>query len=219
MPDLQPGSIFGHWTVLGTAVSGTTTPATTVSGTDTSRSGESGSVASESDAPRINESWRYVKCRCSCGVEKLVDKYNLIRGTSKSCGHLLIHEDVMVGQTFDHWTVLRRDTARRGAYFCRCVCGEEKSVTTQHLITGASRSCGCRGKEDLTGKTFGCWTVLRKEGQYHLCRCMCGTERAVQTKHLLSGRSKSCGCRLRKQGMKNKSSGGGSHEKNSHKKV
>jgi hypothetical protein len=54
--------------------------------------------------------------------------------------------------------------------------------------------------EDLTGRTFGRWTVLAllpKEGlrrRRWLCRCECGTEREVWTSNLRTGASTGCGC-------------------------
>lgn len=49
---------------------------------------------------------------------------------------------------------------------------------------------------DRTGHVFGRWTALsRISGQRKwLCRCECGTIRAVSTSHLRQGKSKSCGC-------------------------
>ncbi len=55
-------------------------------------------------------------------------------------------------------------------------------------------------KYDMTGKTIGRWSVLRREGSdkaskpQWLCRCECGIERIVLTQRLLNGESKSCGC-------------------------
>lgn len=57
--------------------------------------------------------------------------------------------------------------------------------------------------KDLTGKTFGRWTVLRRAprpeytnetGAWWLCRCSCGVERAVYAGCLRKDRSRSCGC-------------------------
>ena len=51
--------------------------------------------------------------------------------------------------------------------------------------------------DDLTGKTFGYWTVLyRSESKAYSwhCRCICGKERDVETSSLKRGISKSCGC-------------------------
>ena len=58
---------------------------------------------------------------------------------------------------------------------------------------------------DLTGRQFGRWTVLERDMEnpsredYYVCRCDCGTVRAVAEKNLVSGRSKSCGCSREKR--------------------
>lgn len=54
--------------------------------------------------------------------------------------------------------------------------------------------------EDLAGKIFGHWTVIKRaENNKHgsaqwLCRCECGKERVVRAQGLKNGSSKSCGC-------------------------
>lgn len=54
--------------------------------------------------------------------------------------------------------------------------------------------------EDLTGRKFGRWAVIRlhPERSGHnvmwLCRCECGVERAVAKCSLVYGKSTSCGC-------------------------
>lgn len=46
---------------------------------------------------------------------------------------------------------------------------------------------------DLTGKTFGRWTVLFYDEHRHWrCRCECGTVKNVHRANLISGTSKSC---------------------------
>jgi hypothetical protein len=58
--------------------------------------------------------------------------------------------------------------------------------------------------KDLTGLTFGRWTVLEYKGvdkntkPLWLCRCECGNEKVVFARSLVRGASKSCGC-LRKE--------------------
>lgn len=53
---------------------------------------------------------------------------------------------------------------------------------------------------DLSGKTFGDWTVLKrtenKENRQtaFLCRCVCGTVRAVLASSLTGNKSTNCGC-------------------------
>lgn len=56
-----------------------------------------------------------------------------------------------------------------------------------------------RKKLDLTGQRYGKLTVLgpaENMGGYTawLCRCGCGRETVVPTRHLRSGHTKSCGC-------------------------
>lgn len=53
--------------------------------------------------------------------------------------------------------------------------------------------------QDLTGKTFGRWTVSRiaenrGNKSYWVCSCSCGTIKEVYSTHLRNGTSKSCGC-------------------------
>jgi len=58
--------------------------------------------------------------------------------------------------------------------------------------------------EDLSGKAFGCWTVIRKVGasrnghRLYECLCQCGNKKQVFGCHLRDGTSNSCGCNLRK---------------------
>lgn len=56
-----------------------------------------------------------------------------------------------------------------------------------------------RKKVDLTGQQYGKLTVLAPAENVGgktawLCRCECGTEVVVKTRHLRSGHTKSCGC-------------------------
>ncbi len=50
----------------------------------------------------------------------------------------------------------------------------------------------------MDGKIFGKWKVLRfshiNRFIFYLCRCECGTKRAVRAVNLKNGSSKSCGC-------------------------
>lgn len=70
----------------------------------------------------------------------------------------------------------------------------------QYPVTGKPRR-GRTSFVDLTGRTFGRWSVLaeapkKRPGQSQWrCRCACGTEKpAVGYTSLTTGRSKSCGC-------------------------
>lgn len=55
---------------------------------------------------------------------------------------------------------------------------------------------------DITGKSFGYWTVLKrdephpgKQNSYWICRCKCGAIRTINRSTLVNGRSQSCGCK------------------------
>lgn len=56
----------------------------------------------------------------------------------------------MTGQRVGRWTVLNRDESKTAhAYFwCRCDCGEERSVMGARLRDGQSTSCGCFAREE-----------------------------------------------------------------------
>lgn len=55
-------------------------------------------------------------------------------------------------------------------------------------------------KMDLTGQTYGRWTVLKEAlknphgGRQWKCRCTCGREKIINHGNLRGGKSKSCGC-------------------------
>lgn len=67
------------------------------------------------------------------------------------CGRIIkmSHRIDMTGQTFGRLTVLRFHEARNtNAYWwCRCECGNEKSVARVKLINNKTRSCGCLRRE------------------------------------------------------------------------
>lgn len=77
--------------------------------------------------------------------------------------------------------------------------------------------------ENLTGKKFGRWTVLklshikRRSGGgdaiYWLCECECGTIKPVDEYHLNHGTSKSCGCLAKELSSKRETTHGLSHSR------
>lgn len=123
----------------------------------------------------------------------------------------------ITGQKFGELTVLRRVANRNNKVMleCECSCGKIIIVQKSNLTSGNTTACGHnkinikdvdkQKRYDLTGQTFGYWTVLYKAEPKHSksgksrismwhCRCKCGTERDVNTTSLRNGRSKSCGC-------------------------
>lgn len=115
----------------------------------------------------------------------------------------LCSSSVKVGEVFGEWTVLSRlpDNIH---VLCRCSCGKERRVDKYTLLTGKSVSCGHtrvlnnlkRRRAEFIGKTFGEWTVIDVfPGRDALCRCSCGTIKKMFLSTVISGRSKSCGCK------------------------
>ncbi len=115
----------------------------------------------------------------------------------------LCSSSVKVGDVFGEWTVLSQlpDNIH---VLCRCSCGKERHVDKYTLLTGKSVSCGHtrvlnnlkRRRAEFIGKTFNEWTVLDVfPGRDALCRCSCGTVKKMFLSTVISGRSKSCGCK------------------------
>ena len=118
----------------------------------------------------------------------------------------------VTGQNFGALTVVRRHgDGLPVRWICRCSCGNETVVQSYDLRRGHTKSCGClraaagnERRQNLTGRTFGRWTVIREaadrsradagQRRYWLCQCSCGAEREIRGENLVSGQSKSCGC-------------------------
>ena len=65
-----------------------------------------------------------------------------------------------------------------------------------------------KGFRNIKGEVFGRLRVIKTAGQgkgkdrhfLWLCRCSCGAQRIVRSSHLISGRTRSCGCLRIKHG-------------------
>ena len=120
-------------------------------------------------------------------------------------------------------TVVNRapNQGKHVAWNCLCDCGATVVIRGDQLRSGIAKSCGCLFKEvsaekcrkigqnnkgraaahtkDLSGQVFSRLTVIEyyktiKGKSYWKCLCECGTIVNVETSHLLSGHTKSCGC-------------------------
>lgn len=101
---------------------------------------------------------RDVLCRCHCGIQRLVSRYALLSGTSKSCGcwnrevakrngkRRLVHV-IAPGDKFGRLTVV--DPSDRKAVVCTCECGRRHTATASNLLgrKASVRSCGCLKNE------------------------------------------------------------------------
>jgi hypothetical protein len=91
--------------------------------------------------------------------------------------------------------------------FCKAECSFCKSIIeVRKDMLNKQKSCGCAnlGKgwrfQDLTNRVFENLVVIervqnKKSVVMWKCRCDCGKETNIQGKALLSGHTKSCGCR------------------------
>ncbi len=138
------------------------------------------------------------KCRCSCGKEVIVNRGDLKTGNTKSCGHLLVGRKPidLMGQRFGEWTV--EEYLGNSYWKCRCSCGAVKRVHSYTLRNKLSLNCGNGAHKvtDLTNKKFGELEVLKYIGNmYWLCKCSCGSYKAIRGCNLINGSTKSCGCK------------------------
>lgn len=153
-------------------------------------------------------------CKCDCGNETRVYKYNLTSGSTKSCGCLrkIPRSLDLTGQTFGRLTVIKKvekNEYNMNRFLCKCICGNEKVVIGSNLLSGNVRSCGCLRTEveNIIGNKYNKLTVMKLEyndsGRYYYnCKCDCGTENVIVIKSSLTrGTTKSCGC-LRKKSVR-----------------
>ena len=111
----------------------------------------------------------------------------------------------LTGDKYGRLTVLERaaNKGKKTAWLCQCDCGNQVVVTSTHLRSGHTSSCGCWLKEisrdrffkDITNETFGKLTALQYMGDAKwLCVCECGTQIEVRGADLRNGHTQSCGC-------------------------
>lgn len=91
----------------------------------------------------------FYKCRCKCGIEKYVKKYNLEHNLSKGCKSCTSRKHDIIGRTFGRLKVIKYLKNKKS--LCECICGKEKIALTGNLLSGNLKSCGCnRGIRRLT---------------------------------------------------------------------
>lgn len=115
----------------------------------------------------------------------------------------------LVGKRFGRLTVIAEDGRTKSnsiRWKCICDCGNIKTIDGAELRRGHVASCGCfrkekakedalkRGiKEDLSGRTFSNWTVIKYVGNEKWeCKCKCGAIKHVKRNSLVLGKSTQC---------------------------
>lgn len=157
-------------------------------------------------------------CECiKCGSESDVQTVNIRKNTMcRFCRTKFNAKPKvdLVGMRFGRLTVVDNIVKPNGrtAWMCLCDCGNTTTVSTCHLKSGHTNSCGCYMREqtskanmnDLSGQRFGRLVAIKRgpghlvpSGQVltnYICKCDCGNEVAVLTCNLMSGNTQSCGC-------------------------
>ena len=159
-------------------------------------------------------------CKCECGNEFDATGTLIRNGNTKSCGCLIMETaringgyTNLVGKKFGKLTVIEQSSSKKSnngrsqmQWICKCDCGNYTTVTTSHLKSGHTRSCGCLQHEhsavfkEEIGNRYGKLTVVQyignnKEGNaLWLCKCDCGGEKITTGKSLRNGLCVSCGC-------------------------
>lgn len=157
-------------------------------------------------------------CKCNkCGSEVTVYASNAKR--NRMCRNCRTKFNTkpkvdLTGVRFGRLTAKRFVVKDDGhiAWECLCDCGNTTVVSTCHLQSGHTQSCGCymidrisqANSIDLVGKRFGKLTVINKTAGHrvpggqvlseYLCKCDCGAEVSVLAMNLVSGNTQSCGC-------------------------
>lgn len=125
----------------------------------------------------------------------------------------------LTGMSFGRLTVIDlhglSPTSGRLLWDCLCDCGGRTLTLTSSLLRGHTRSCGCLRVEALLelgrrrqtpvhiGSRHGQLTVTGEAGRDHAgrmlvqARCDCGGDTVARWNNVLTGVTRSCGCRKR----------------------
>lgn len=152
------------------------------------------------------------ECQCENHTLKEVRATYLKNGTSKSCGCLqkkLAAEHMrniatsrrkdIKGNIIGNWKAL--DYVGEGNWRFQCLtCGDIIECRERDIKSGRKcRKCTHPSTfKDLTGQMINNWKVLKYAGNKSwVCECQCEkhTIKTIRTSRLLSGDSKSCGCK------------------------
>jgi hypothetical protein len=114
----------------------------------------------------------------------------------------------LAGYRFGEWTVIGVRPMRKCGttyWLCRCSCGTEKPISEARIKRGIGKRCrNCwsphRSKptpyNSRIGERFGSLVVLAIDGSHGLCACDCGRRKSILMGNVVSGATRSCGCKV-----------------------
>lgn len=92
------------------------------------------------------------KCRCDCGNITIVSRNHLTQGHTQSCGCFQKQRTsdtnsahLIPGTRYGKLTIIKEAGKKnmQTVWECKCDCGNITQVTTGHLNSGHTQSCGC----------------------------------------------------------------------------
>ncbi len=106
----------------------------------------------------------FYDCLCDCGKTVSVNQYNIVLGTTKSCGCAAIKD--LAGMRFGKLVALKPCGKKRNktVWLCKCDCGNEVEVIGTALSFGNTNSCGCtKLKHGMFGsRIYNIWHTMKE---------------------------------------------------------
>ena len=156
----------------------------------------------------------YWQASCECGTVSILQGGNLRSGGTKSCGCWSNKKDIS-GKRFSRLIATKFLYAGKNGHCIwevKCDCGNTSKTSTNALLRGNTKSCGCLQPEvaselnraELVGQIFTFLIVksfynIKYKKAHWLCLCKCGKVVVASTGALRTGSVKSCGCWGREQ--------------------
>lgn len=106
----------------------------------------------------------FYDCLCDCGKEVSVNQYNIVFGSTKSCGCAAVKD--LTGIRFGKLVAIKPCGKKynRTVWLCQCDCGNEIEVVGTSLSSGNTNSCGCtKLKHGMFGtRLYNVWHTMKE---------------------------------------------------------
>lgn len=106
----------------------------------------------------------FYDCICDCGKKVSVNQYNIVLGTTKSCGCAAVKD--LTGKRFGKLVAIKPIGKKynRTVWLCKCDCGNEVEVVGTALSSGNTNSCGCSTlKHGMFGtRIYNVWHTMKE---------------------------------------------------------